>query len=82
VKYKLQVDCGDENTAIRTSFDNTTASADVQVRDDQGDVGNVQNLCPVGKSHGPELWRGSKDMDESLSCARSYLRPIGHSDEI
>lgn len=68
--------------ATRTSFNNTAASADVQVRDDKGDVRNIQNLCPVGKSHCPELRGRSEDMDESLSCARSNLRPVGYPDEI
>lgn len=73
---------GQVQEATRTSFDNTAAPADVQVRDNQGDVRNVQNLCPVGKSHGPELWSGSKDMDEALSGARSQLRPVRHADEV
>ena len=41
----------------RTGFDDTTPWADSQVRGNESDVGQVEDLRAVGKGHRPQLGR-------------------------
>jgi len=55
----------------RTSLDDTAAGADVEAREDKGDVCEIEDLGTMGESEGPKLWGWAKEINKAVSGARA-----------
>ncbi len=59
----------------RTSLDDGGAWTDVQLCGDEGDVGEVENLCAMGEGEGPELGRRRRRWTKPRPALEGTLEP-------
>ncbi len=66
----------------RTSLDDGGAWTDVELCGDEGDVGEVEDLCAVGEGEGPELGRRAQEVDEAAAGPGGHLGAVGDAEEV
>jgi hypothetical protein len=58
---------GQKEREMRTGFDDTTATAEVEAGDDKGNVGDVEDLSTVWQSKRPKLRSRSEEIDKAFA---------------
>ena len=66
----------------RTCFDDLAAGREIEPVDDEGDIGEVEDLGPVWEGEGPKFGGGAEEVNEALSIARADLGAVGDTDEV
>ena len=66
----------------RTCFDDLAARLEIEPGDDEGDIGEVEDLGPVWEGEGPKFGGGAEEVNEALSIARADLGAVGDADEV
>ena len=66
----------------RTCFDDLAARLEIEPGDDEGDIGEVEDLGPVWEGEGPKFGGGAEEVNEALAVARADLRAVRHADEV
>jgi hypothetical protein len=54
----------------------------VQPRSNEGYIGKIQDLCAMWKGHGPELWGGTQDVDETAAVTGGNFGTVRETDEV
>lgn len=65
-----------------TCLDYTAASADVQIRGDEGYIGQIEDLGAMGQGHCPQLGGRAEHMDEAFARARTKLGTVGEIEKV
>ena len=68
--------------ASRTCFNDGTSGPYIEPRDDQRDVGEIENLGTVRQTKSPKLGGRPKDVYEAFPIARANFGPPRKTDEV
>lgn len=66
----------------RTCFDDFAPMPNVEMRCNEGDVGEVKDLSAVGECDGPKLRCRSENMNEPSARTRGDLGAVGDTDKV